>query len=163
MKAILERLGLPGVAGFGLLLFCLSFFFGSVQPLQEEQASLAAEKTQLTADITRQLAASPAPGAGALSPLAVAPELLKQLNDLAEKHGIAVERTSYVLKDKEGPLRLEVSMPLKVGYPALRAYLRDALALPAGTLEELSLQRSQASDTTVAAQVRLSYGFSRSP
>ncbi|HET7775246.1 MAG TPA: hypothetical protein VFK74_02690, partial [Azospira sp.] len=135
MKAVLERLGLPGVAGLGLLLFCLSFFFGSVQPLQEEQASLAAEKTQLTADIARQLAASPAPGAGsAPSPLAVAPELLKQLNALAEKHGIAVERTSYVLKDKEGPLRLEVSMPLKVGYPALRAYLRDALALPAGTL-----------------------------
>lgn len=159
MKARLERLGMPGVAGIGLLLFCLAFFVGGVLPLREELAALGAERTQLV-EAGRRAAAVPDE---ALPSLAAVPTVLKQLNALADSHGIAVERASYVLRDQAGTLRLEVSMPLKVGYPALRAYLRDALALPAAALDELVLQRSQASDGALAAQVRLSYGFSPAP
>ncbi|HEX5804277.1 MAG TPA: hypothetical protein VFY24_14720 [Azospira sp.] len=161
MKARLAQLGMPGIAGIGLLLFCLAFLIGGVLPLRAELAALQAERARL-AEAGRRAAAAPAPD-GALPSLAAAPALLKQLNQLAARHGIAVERASYVLRDQDGGLRLEVSMPLKVGYPALRAYLRDALALPAAALDELILQRAQASDSTLAAQVRLSYGFSRAP
>ncbi|OHC71260.1 MAG: hypothetical protein A2045_01940 [Rhodocyclales bacterium GWA2_65_20] len=162
--AILEKLGLPGIAGLGLLLFCLSFYFGNVAPVRAELASLESEEAQLVATAAaNRAAAAPAQEAGtgqALPGLIEAPELLRQLNTLANKHGVAVERTAYQIKDKDGPRRLEVSMPLKVGYPALRSYLRDALRLTAAaSLDELSLQRSQAGDAAVAAQVRLSYGF----
>lgn len=158
MKTLLERLGMPGVAGVGLLLFCLAFLAGGVLPLRDELAVLEAERARLAE--AGRLAAAPARDGG-LPSLDEVPALLKQLNALAEKYGIAVERTSYALRDQADGLRLEVSMPLKLGYPALRAYLRDALALPAAALDELILQRSQASDSVLAAQVRLSYGFSR--
>lgn len=163
MRAGLERLGMPGVAGVGLLLFCLAFQFGSLAPLARELDGLEAEKARLAAAVAAG-GTGPLTVAGLpLRPFAEAPELLKLLNTLAEKHGVAVERATYAVKGKEGPLRLEVGMPLKVAYPALRAYLREALALPAAALEELTLQRSLASDPLLAAQVRLSYGFTRTP
>lgn len=168
---ILEKLGMPGVAGIGLLLFCLPFYFGNIAPLRNELTSLENEKAQLAATAAALAdaahGADSARGAGAgkgLPHLTAAPELLMQLNSLAEKHGLVVERTSYQFKGKDGSPRLEISMPLKASYPSLRAYLRDALALTtSASLDELTLQRSQASDPAVDAQVRLSYGFAATP
>lgn len=166
MKALaLEKLGLPGIAGIGLLLFCLFFYFGSVSSAQENLASLETERAQLAATaVTLAEKAAPPGGRGQhLRPISEAPELLKQLNALAEKDGVTIARASYEIKEKEGQQRLQVSMPLRVGYPSLRAYLIDALALsPSASLDELSLQRTQASDAAVEAQVRLSYGFAAS-
>ena len=97
-------------------------------------------------------------------PLVDAPELLKQLNALADRHGVVIGRTSYRLTRRDALRRLEVSMPLKVSYPSLRGYLRDALTLSASAaLDELSLQRANAGDTVLEAQVRLSYGFAAAP
>lgn len=160
--AVLERLGHWGVVGIGLLLFCLSFHFSTIAPLRAELAGLEAENDALTTSARRQV-----DGAGAarpLPPLTQAPELLKQLDALAGKHGVSVERATYRLKSREGERRLEISMPLRVAYPGLRGYLRDALALAAtASLDELDLQRGQAGDTSVDAQVRLSYAFAAAP
>lgn len=165
---MLERLGMPGIAGIGLLLFCLPFYFGNVAPAQTELANLENERAQLAATAAgRAAAAHGAAGAREtgsaqpLPPLADAPEVLKQLNSLAEKYGVVVERASYQMKGKDGQRQLEIGLPLKFGsYPTLRAYLREALALTASaSLEELSVQRQQASDAGVEVQLRLSYSF----
>jgi Tfp pilus assembly protein PilO len=164
MKDVIDRLGMPGVLGLGLLLFCLAFYFGNLLPLQRQLAEAETEQAQLVAAARRDGPGSARAAAGqALPPFREAPELLKQLNALAVKHGVVVERSTYLLKDKEGPLRLEVGMPLTLGYPALRAYLRDVLALAAVSLDELSLQRALASDTVLDVQLRLSFGFARTP
>lgn len=165
--AVLDKLGLPGIAGIGLMLFCLAFYFGSVSPVEAELAGLQSEKASLSAEAAtlaeKTAATRTAEAALRLPPLGAAPELLKQLDSLAQKNGISVERASYQVKNKERQQRLEVSMPLRVSYPALRAYLRDALSLaPSASLDDLSLQRSQASDPAVDVQLRLSYGFSSS-
>ena len=165
--AILERLGTPGVVGLGILLFCLSFYLGNLAPMGDELAALESQGAQLAAEAATRREGAGAAGAGAdrrLPPLVEAPELLKQLDGLAGKYGAVVQRASYQLTGKEGPLRLEVSMPLKMTYPSLRAYLRDALALTASaSLDELNLQRPQATDAMVEAQVRLSFGFAAAP
>lgn len=159
---VLQKLGLGGVLGCGLLLFCLAFYIGSMVPAEEELASLSGERTRLARDVA-QLAAGAASTRDVAPPIAVA-DLLKRLNLLAEKHGLTVERSAYQLKGEEGARRLEISMPLRVAYPALRAYLRDALALsPGAALDELSLQRTHAGDPALTAQVRLSFAVATAP
>lgn len=164
MRNLVEKLGWTGVIGIGLLLFCLSLFFGHLLPLQDELSRLERERTTLAGTMTATGSGQVPPLLSAtperpLLPLSAAPEQLKQLNALAIQHGIVIDRATYQMKDQAGQPRLEVSMPLKLNYPVLRAYLRDVLAMPAATLEELMLQRAQVSDALVEAQVRLSFGF----
>jgi hypothetical protein len=157
----LEKLGYPGVAGLGLLVFCLAFYFGSVAPAREELAGLQWQQTRLQADLMSSTATGPGGRAKALPKLAEAPEILKQLNAAAEKHGVVVASTSYQLKEKGGQLRLEANLPLRGAYPSLRAYLRDALDLAApASIMAITLKRAQASDAGLEAQIRLSYSFS---
>ncbi len=159
-RAALDRLGRPGIAGIGLLLFCLSYYSGSVAPGADELARLEGEKAQLSAaDRAAPAAAEPAAGQ-ALPGFISATASLKALASIAQQHGLSVEQATYQLSDKEGQRRLEVSLPLKAAYPALRGYLRDVLALPAApVLDELILQRQQAGEPQVDANLRLSFYF----
>lgn len=161
IKAKLERLGLPGIIGIGLLLFCLSFFFGNVQPLEDELASLDREQKRLSASL--QTSPTRAQGVRALT-LGATPELLKQLDAVARQYGILPGPASYQLKSGEGGRRFEISLPLKAPYPALRQYLHQALSLaPNATLDELSLQRAQATDPAVEVQLRFSFALAGAP
>lgn len=163
--AAIERLGVPGIIGAGLLLFCVSFYFGATAPARSELADLRAEKDRLVAAaaLAGRLRADAAP-AQALPPSAEAPELLKRLDALAAKHGVTVARTSYQVKTLDGTRRFEADVPLKAAYPLLRGYLRDVLALsPTASLDDLRLQRSQATDPAIDAEVRLSFGFAATP
>lgn len=161
---MLERLGKPGVIGVGLLIFCLVFYLGNIAPGQDELNRLSSEVTRLQA---AALDSQPSAGGQAVATVAserpafaTATESLKELSALAEQHGLTIERATYLLSNKDGQRRLEVSLPLKAGYPSLRAYLRDLLALPAGPeLDELQLQRQKASETAIEANLRLSYYF----
>lgn len=168
----LDGIGLAGVMGIGLLLFCLSLFFGQLLPMQDELSRLAGEREKLAATMATTRAATAAAQAPntlaataelPLLPVSAAPEQLKQLNALATRHGIVIERATYQIKDQAGQTRLEVSMPLNLSYPILRAYLRDVLAMPAVVLEEVMLQRGKASDAVIEAQLRLSFGFASAP
>lgn len=164
----LDRLGTPGIVGLGLMLFCLSFYLGSIAPAQDELVNLQQEAAQL-------LAVAGPPGAGegegaerraaseALRPLAALPELLKELNLLAQQRGIVIDRASYALSERDGQRRMEVNLPLVAGYPLLRAYLRDLLLKGGPSLDELSFKRRQASDPQVEANIRLSYPLAPAP
>jgi hypothetical protein len=149
----LDRLGMTGVIGIGCLLFSPAFYFGKVAPAEEQLVSLNAER--------RQLEAAAGPVRSIIPAIAEAPEVLKRLAALFEKDRLVVENMSYAMRDDAGERRLEISFPLKVSYPLLRTYLRDALALtPTASLDELILQRSRADEANVDAQVRLSFRFS---
>lgn len=171
MMPDLGRLGIPGITGLGLTLFCLSFYFGSFAPTQDKLAVLKLEQAQLLQSPAVQSAAGE--GSKLTQHAAVSeylpsineiPELLKKLNDNAAKRGVNSERASYHLTDKDGQRRIEVSLPLKGSYPALRSYLRDALTLtPVTSLDEVSLQRTQAGDPLINANIRISYYFAASP
>lgn len=162
IKAKLEGLGLTGIVGVGLLLFCIAFFFGNVLPLQEEVEKLSQEHTRLSAEVKSAVAQGRS-GPGALT-LADVPDLLKRLDGVAKQNGIVLGRGSYQLKATEGARRMEISLPLKAPYPALRTYLRQALALsPNGSVDELSLQREQATDPAVEVQIRFSFALAGAP
>ncbi len=173
----LDQLGTPGVVGIGLLLFCLMFYEGSVAPAQAELADLKAQEEQLlaaapsrTAEATAAAdAAGRAAAEQSLLSVGAFPELLKELNALAEKRGVTIDRAFYALSEKEGEggegrRRLEISLPLRASYLSLRAFLRDIMQLKASpALDELKLSRQQATDPLIEVNVRLSYPFAASP
>lgn len=161
MKAWLERLGMAGVGGLGLLLFSLSFYVGNVIPEGAERDRLARKLAQGRAAATTGQA-----GAGTAPDLSMEdlPELLKRLAAIAVQNGLQPEHTDYLIKDSGGVSRLEISLPLKASYPSIRAYLRGALALaPHASLDELTLQRSQATDPLLEAQLRFSFPLGTAP
>lgn len=163
----LDQLGIPGVTGLGLLLFGFSFYFGSVAPDRAELSNLKQEESQLQAAVPARMREEVG-GGRAGHPLGVEqrlsqsefPEVLRALNALAEPHGVTINRASYLLIDRDGKQRMEINLPLKCTYPALRAYLRALMMMPgAPALDELTLKRQQSSDPLVEATIRLSYPF----
>ena len=160
---LLERLGMPGVVGLGLLLFGLSFYLGSVAPARVELARLKQESAQLQARLPEVSGseAGRSETAEARPSIASLPGLLKNLNSLAEQRGVLIDRASYALIERDGQRRMEINLPLKAGYLALRAYLRDVLTFrEPPSLDELVLKRQQPTDAAVEANVRLSYPLS---
>lgn len=162
----LDRLGKPGILALGLLLFCLSFYLGHLGPARTELQRLQDEASRLkTATQSEQRDHAPAPGGlRQRPPFTSVTATLKELNALAGQYGLSVERSTYLLSDKEGQQRLEIALPLKTSYPPLRAYLRALLALPAApVLDGLTLQRQKSGDPQIDAELRLSYYFAPAP
>lgn len=160
-QLIMERLGLPGIAGAVLLLLCVIFYVTMTAPARAEVEALHGERDRLggaLAQAGQRRAAAPV--VQQLPPLAQAPELLKQLNAVAQKNGVTVTRSSYQVKAEDSKRVFEVDLPLKLAYPTLRAYLHDVLAMaPTAQLEDLNLHRAQAADPLIDADVRLSFSF----
>jgi hypothetical protein len=157
---ILGRLGWQGIVGIALLLFCGIFYASATVPARDETESLNAERERMAAaaEPSRQAVA---PVVQKLPAFAQAPELLKQLNAVAQRDGIDVARSSYQVKDEDSRRVFEVDQPLRLAYPALRAYLRDVLAMaPSARIEDLNLHRARAADPVIDADVRLSFSFS---
>lgn len=157
----LGRLGIPGVIGAGLLLFCLSFGLSTVAPDKTARDRLISEEARLVAMLPARTVTSPSPHQSATPPpLSSAQEIFANLDTLAETSGVPVEQAGYRLTEDEGYTRYEVTLPLKGSYPALRSFITEALALsPTAYLDELTLQRSAAADPTILANIRLVYVF----
>lgn len=161
--AVLERLGLPGIAGAVLLLLGAILYAALVLPLHEAVGDLQAERARLASSAQAERPAAAAP-VRRLPSFTQAPDLLKQLNALAQRDGVTVTRSSYQVKAEDARRIFEVDLPLKVAYPTLRSYLRDVVALaPTARLDDLNLHRAAASDPLVDADVRLSFSFAAAP
>lgn len=161
----LQALGVPGFVGVGLLLFCVSFYFGTIAAMQAQVLSLKHEARTLAAtlrapepsSVPGAVAATEAPAAG--TPPASDPiEIIRRLHAAAETAAVTVDRTSYTVSEKNDLKRIEVSLPTKGGYLPIRSYLRDALAVGRGAqLDSLVLQRARATDPVLDADLKLSF------
>lgn len=154
-----DQLGLPGQLGMVLSVFCLYFYLFTLLPAEDKLAQLEAAQVRLL-----DAAARSSDRLARVPPSTGVPDVLKRLNALAENSGLVVDRVAYEFKDGIDTRRLVVTVPAEGNYPAIRLFIRDALALtPTASLDSLSLQRTQAIDPVVSAQVGLSYLFKVSP
>lgn len=160
----LGRVGWPALVGLGLLLFALSFHFSGIAPAQEKRAALEADLARLQARMhqpeqedvaahARQVAM-----AALFRPLAEREDLIQQIHDVAELRGIELNNVEYkLLLDPNLPLaRMQMIMPVKGSYTALRTWLADVMnGMPCAALEEFNLHRDNSQMATVEGQVRL--------
>lgn len=162
--ANLSALGKPGIAGLGLLIFCISFYFGSIAPAEESLSSLAREESKYKSQLERaerlKTRKTAAPHT-AMPQISDTPDFFRQLNAIASQYGLTIEHTSYRLTEKDGLRKIEVNLPVQGTYPGLRFYLRDILAVaPTLLLEDVGIQRNSSSEPLIEARIRLGYYLS---
>lgn len=159
--------GLIGLAGIGLALL---LYLAGTRP---HEARVAAQQTQLdTLQRRAQAPERPQPQAAAADPLDALPpagEVAYQigaLERLARAHGIDLPRGQYgaSAQARGGVQRWTLALPVEARYPALHAWLADALArMPNLALDELKLKRERIESRTVQAELRLSLYLEAAP
>jgi hypothetical protein len=163
LRYFLQRIGWPPVACAALLLAALlGQIYAVWLPSRELSAlrsrlELQARKPLVSAahapDKARQLLAFQAglPASGQ------ALALTASLHSLAQKHRVAISSGAYQLV-RNGNADLQkvvIAMPVHADYPALHAWLADALNTQASlALEELHLQRSSSDTGQLEGRVR---------
>jgi hypothetical protein len=161
----LHSIGIPGLVGIGLLLFCGSFYLSSVIPMRAQLDAANNEALRL-----RETLATGAPvsdpavhreanaSASESRPVADPIEIIRRLNAAAESSSVTVDRASYTIVDKDGARRIEVGLPTKGSYKAIRSYLNDALTVGrGGQIDSLVLQRGRATEPMLDADLKLSF------
>ena len=161
----LQVLGIPGFIGFGLVLFCASFYVGTIAPMRAQLSSVEGTSAKLAEGLHRSeprgassIPADVEPPATESKPTSDALEIMRRLNAAAEASAVTIERTSYAIVDKDGARRIEVSLPTKGNYRAIRTYLKSALSVGRrASINSLVLQRARTTDPLLDADLKLSF------
>jgi len=164
-RRTLEQLGLPGIAGLGLLAFCAMFYVANEVPLHKEVQSLQQEAVAMQARSKRtpeQVRQQPNRQLEAFyesfPAVKAVPDSLGLLRQTALEQGVALEQGEYhlVRNGSDKLVRYEISLPVKADYLHLRKFLSRLLAdMPHVTLDSVDFQRQKISDTMLDAQVKL--------
>jgi hypothetical protein len=166
LRRSLEQLGLPGVAGLGLLAFCGMFYFSTLLPEQNVVNSLQREL-----DVAQ---ASPASNQKVQQPAdqlkmfyeffplaATAPDtLLAKLHEEASANGVTLDQGEYRVERNEGDrlVRYGVVLPIRGEYLSIRQFLSQSLVeVPYASLDKVEFQRQKITDATLDAQVRMTF------
>ncbi|KAB2322296.1 hypothetical protein F8A86_03345 [Betaproteobacteria bacterium SCN1] len=171
LRRIGLRLGTTGLIGLACAALALLLYATGTRP---HEARIAAQQTRLDALQRRaQAPERPQPQAAvAADPLDTLPpadEAARQigaLERLARAHGIELPRGQYSANAQAhtGLQRWTLVLPAEASYPALHAWLADALAhMPNLALDELKLKRERIESRTLQAEVRLSLYLGAAP
>ena len=168
----LDQAGLVGVAAVLLALFAGWVALGELWPLQDrlDQSTQRLGELQSRLDQRRAARLAAPDDATAATPAAdAAPRVddllkrfaseralsdqLRQLHRIAARHGLVLLQGEFRLMPQDGLAlsRYGMTLPVRAPYRALRAFLAQALReMPGLALQDISLQRSEAGDTSVA-------------
>jgi hypothetical protein len=159
LRRLLELLGPMGVAGIGVALFCLPFYFSALAPAQLElkrrEAAAAPvlvparEKDDAGADLERFYARFPR-----------VDRLDTELQTLyahAKASRVHLRQGEYRLEPAGGSLAAyRITLPVRASYPQLRQFVGRVLKdMPTTSLDAVRFDRKQAADAELEAQVRL--------
>ena len=163
------RLGWMGAAGAALIVLALAEWGSFALPAGEHAQELEAQLLRLRESPRsgREIGASSEGDLGAqiaafekFFPAAVdINRLTAEIHQAAEKEKLVLEKGEYRLSEEQGLnlLRYQITLPVKGSYASLRGFLRRVLRdIPSLSLDGVSLQRQNAGDEVLEAQIRLS-------
>jgi len=167
VNQILSRLGVLGVLGIGVLMFCLPFYFGTLRPAEQAlDAQRAAAERLRTRGPFRGVAVDDRAGEllrfyALLPPLEQLPEELGRVYALAQAARLELTQGEYRLDRRtSGPVAYRITLPLRGSYAQLRAFLDSVLReMPIASVDALRFERKRTGDTQLDAQVHLSLYF----
>lgn len=161
----LRRGGLPGWIGLLALAVAGGYAAGTLLPMAEQLGSLERRIAGLAGQL-REEGTAQAPAVTTGQQLASfyrdfpaeqgIPDVLARLHDLAAAEELALEVGEYALAPApEGQLdRYRITLPVKGGYRQVRQFVAQALAaVPALSLESLSLRREQVAEAAAEARI----------
>ena len=156
-----RTLGTSGLVGLAAAVLALLVWIAAVLPLQMTAQTRHVQLEALEHDLGTQ----ERPPAPPLNPLANLPptgdasQLIGELEQLAEAHGLSLPRGQYSVApaDAAGLNRWRLVLPLQTDYPTLHAFLASALErLPNLTLDELRIKRERIESTELQVELRMS-------
>lgn len=167
VNQVLSRLGVLGVLGIGVLMFCLPFYFGTLRPAEQELDAqrVAAERLRKRGPF-RSVGVDDRAGElirfyALLPPLEQLPEQLGKVYALASGAQLALTQGEYRLDRRaSGPVAYRITLPIRGSYAQLRAFLDSVLReMPIASIDALRFERKRKGDTQLDAQVHLSLYF----
>lgn len=163
LRGLLDALGPVGIAGLGVLFFCIAFYVGAVMPADTlvKQRTAAAERSR--APLPLQLAN--ADGAAAeverfyrrFPPVEGLNGELNTLYAHARASSLQLLQGEYRLESKPGALTAyRVTLPVRGSYAQVRRFVGTVLKdMPTASVDSLRFERKKAGDAHVEAQLRL--------
>jgi len=162
LRRWLDALGPAGVAGLGVFVFCLPFYFSAVAPAERElgrrSTAAAAERARLTV----QPVSAPEGTAELERFYRRFPTLdglqgeLETVYAHARASKLQLSQGEYRLEKGAGLASYRVTLPVRGSYAQLRQFVGRVLKdMPTASLDAVRFERRKAGDTQVEAQVRL--------
>ncbi len=158
----LSRLGIPGIAGIGLLLFSLGLYESAIAPKAAEVAALREKIAKLQ---RFPQAAKRSAGEGPLSdfyaffpPQASLPQWLGKVYELGESENLSIPKGEYrlVRGPDESISAYQAVFPVKGTYEQVRRFVAGVLnEMPFVSLDDLRLEKQRAADPVVDSRIRL--------
>ncbi len=159
----LERIGLFGVVGLGILAFCGMYLFSALLPEWNENKVLQRELAEMQTSTGRN-SKELLPENQLLTfyesfpNVNTAADVFAWLHREAKADGIDLDQGDYRLVRNKGSklVRYGVMLPIKGDYMRMRKFLSRALAdIPNISLDSVEFHRQKISDTTLEAQVKM--------
>jgi hypothetical protein len=160
LRRLLDALGPAGIAGIGVALFCMPFYFNALAPALAE----VERRTAVAKRIPSQSVLVKDDGAGELdrfySRFPRVERLPGQLDALyahAKVANVQLLQGEYRMEQGNGALTAyHVTLPVRGSYPQLRQFVGRVLKdMPTTSLDALRFERKKAADAQLEAQVRL--------
>jgi hypothetical protein len=165
----LQRTGRLGLAGTALLAASIVFLVSTYLPLSRELEDLRSQAQSTRTGTAADARPVSDPGTAllrSLPPRSQVPSLLGVLLKQADAAHLGIDTGKYettALKSG-GVMSYQVSFPVSGPYPQVRQFIDATLReLPAVALSELSLTRKAIGDSSVEAQIRLTFFTRESP
>jgi Tfp pilus assembly protein PilO len=175
LRARVEGLGWPGVAGIAVAVFAAAMWLSAVVPARDERDLLeleanklerrsrgAANEAKRPPTAPEQLATFYAFFPGAAS----TPDWLGKIHAAAGAKGLQLASGEYKVT-KSGSSRLaryQITLPVQGTYPQIRGFIGAVLQeVPAAVVEEVSLKRESVESARLDARIRITLYMSAPP
>ena len=163
LNALLERLGIAGVLGIGVLLACAAFWTSALKPATEELAAQRAAHERMRARTPYQ----PVSGGGRADELRRFYNLfpaaagltgeLERLHRLARGARLELAQGEYRLERRAtGLWAYRVPLPVRGSYSEVRNFVSAVLKdMPTASIDAVRFERKKAAEAQLEAQLRL--------
>ncbi|MGH8689649.1 MAG: hypothetical protein ACREUS_01335 [Burkholderiales bacterium] len=161
LRRVLDAFGPAGVAGLGVFIFCLPFYFSALAPAQAEVERRRAAAKRLPVQALPVSAGDAAAELerfyGRFPPLERLHGELEALYGHARASNVQLLQGEYRLESRAGALTAyHVALPVRGSYAQLRQFVGRVLKdMPTASLDALRFERKKAADAQLEAQVRL--------
>jgi hypothetical protein len=163
VRRMADRLGIAGVLGIGVLLFCATFYFSTLAPAQHELAGRRSAAAGASIAV-RPVTYSPDPLGELHSRFPKLDTLTAQverLHRIGRNSGLQLQQADYRLEvPPAGLVAYRVSLPVRGEYKALRTFLGAVLKeMPVAAVERVRFERKKPGDAQLEAQIQLTLFF----
>jgi hypothetical protein len=164
LRQLLNALGPAGIAGLGVLVFCVPFYFSALAPAQREleRRELAQRSASKVVPVQAQSTGNDASAElerfySRFPPVDRLGAEMQALYAHARASQLQLMQGEYRLEPQTGGLAAyRVTLPVRGNYAQLRQFVGRVLThMPTASLDAVRFERKKAPDPQIEAQLRL--------